>query len=86
MNENFKININNNPILRTNSTKYLGLFIDENLSWSSHVKELSLQLAKCSGIFYKLKSYVTEDVLRMVYHSLVQSRLPYDIFIWATGT
>ena len=36
---------------------------------------LSLQLAKCSGIFYKLRSYVTENVLRMMYHSLVYSRL-----------
>ena len=47
-----------------------------------------MQLAKCSGIFYKLRSYVTEDVLSMVYHSLVCSRLQYDIItgIWATGT
>ena len=43
-------------------------------------------LAKCSGRFYKLRSYVTEDVLRMVYPSLVYSRLQYGIIIWATGT
>ena len=44
INENFRININDNPILRTNSAKYLGLFIDENLSWSSHVKSCHCSL------------------------------------------
>ena len=62
------------------------MFIDGNHSWSSHVKELSLQLAKCSGIFYNLTGSVTENVSRMVYHSLVHSRLQYGIIIWATGT
>ena len=36
--------------------------------------------------FKVLRSYVTEDVLRMVYHSLAYCRSQYGIIRWATGT
>ena len=49
---------------------------------------LMLKSCHCSlqNVLEYFINYVTEDVLCMVYHSLVYSRLQYGIIIWATGT
>ena len=33
---------------------YLGVLIDENLSWDQHVKDLSNKLSRANGIISKL--------------------------------
>ena len=37
-----KLNINNNEIARTESVKFLGVLLDENLSWKTHVSYLQI--------------------------------------------
>ena len=81
----FTLTINKALKERKKSVKYLGLYIDENLRWSSHIKELSLQLARSSGIFYKLRKFVSIDTLRTVLCALVHSRLQYGIIVWGTA-
>jgi len=49
----FKININKNAISRVNEFKYLGVIIDEKLSWKNHISYIQSKLAKVSGIIYK---------------------------------
>ena len=78
----FKLVINQNIIERATSVKYLGVYLDEKMTWSNHVQQLLLQLAKTSGIFYRLREYVTRETLCMLYYSLVYSRVQYGISIW----
>ena len=40
-------------IKREHVTKFLGVFIDENLSWKQHIETLSSNISKSIGIFYK---------------------------------
>ena len=82
----FKLEINQNIIERATSVKYLGVYIDEKMTWSNHMQQLSLQLAKTSGIFYRLREYVTRETLCMLYYSLVYSRVQDGISIWGTAT
>ena len=39
--------------------KYLGVYIDEKLTWSVHINKLSLQLAKHNAMLYQICDYVT---------------------------
>ena len=77
----FTLTINKALVERKKAVKYLGLYIDENLSWSSHIKDLSLQLARSSGIFYRLSKLVSIDTLRTILRALVYSRLQYGIIV-----
>ena len=36
--DNVKININGNKIKQVNFTKFLGIYIDEHLSWAQHIE------------------------------------------------
>ena len=78
--------MNNNPIKRVNSIKYLGVLIDNKLSWSEHVDYLNLQLARYSGLFTRLRRYVPNQILSLLYYSIIYSRIKYGILLWGTAS
>lgn len=66
--------------------KYLGLLIDENLSWGAHVTKLAKKIASVSGVFSKLKHFIPKSVLMKVYFALVHSRLNYLAGVWGQAS
>ena len=44
-NTNLSLILNSTPLKRQQTVKYLGLYVDETLRWSTHIQQLSLQLA-----------------------------------------
>ena len=62
--------MNNQTSIRTNTVKYLGITIDENLTWSTQLKHFSTQLARYVPLFYRIRHYNTKDVLSMLYYAL----------------
>ena len=55
-----KLYINNQVIKREPSIKFLGILLDENLSWKEHLK---LTENKNIGLIYKAKPYLNKDSL-----------------------
>ena len=53
-----KIFASNSIIANTNSTKFLGLIIDNTLSWRDHIVELTSKLNKACSAIRKIKPYV----------------------------
>ena len=84
--DNFKLILNNSALIRVSSVKYLGLHIDEHPNWSVHLKHLSNQLSRYSGIFYRLRDFVNVETLCMLYYSFIYSRLQYGMSVWGTAT
>ena len=62
------------------------MYMDDNLDWPFHIKELSLQLAKSTEILYRLRNFIIAKTLRLLYYSLVYSRVQYEITLWGTAT
>ena len=82
---NFNISLNSNNIKRIKSTKFLGIYIDENLNWSCHIQHLSLQLARYSGLLYRIRNFLDRKTLCMLYYSLIYSRIQCGIVTWGTA-
>ena len=80
--ESFVINVNSNRIERTLTYKYLGVIVDEKLTWKEHCKQLCCTISKYVGVMYKVKHYVNNQALRMLHHSLINSRVQYGIIAW----
>ena len=80
--ESFVINVNRNCIERTMTFKYLGLVIDEKLTWKEHCKRLCSTISKYVSVMYKFKHYVNNRALHMLYHSLINSQAQYGIIAW----
>jgi len=80
--ESFIINVNSNRIEKTLSYKYLGVIVEEKLTWQEHCKQLCCTICKYVGAMYKVKHYVNIQALRILYHSSINSRAQYGIIAW----
>ena len=69
-------------ISRSDNVKFLGVLLDETLSWRSDLVALSRKLARSVGIFYKLRHFVPLETLKSVCHALFYPFLSYDITVW----
>lgn len=62
--------------------KYLGVTLDENLSWDKHINSLHNKLKYSIRKFYHLRNFCEVSLLRTLYYALVQSRLEYGLGCW----
>ena len=79
---NFNIKIDNIAISRVETTKFLGIIIDEKLKWQYHISYVALKLAKSLGILYRLKTKLPKSCLLTVYYSLIYPHLTYCNIVW----
>jgi len=64
---------------------YLGVIVDEKLTWKEHCKQMCSTISKYVGVMCKVKHYVNKHALRMLYHSLINSRAQYGIIAWGNA-
>ena len=76
------IKIGKKHIKRVRFVKFLGLLLDEHLSWKYHLSELSKKLARTCGIFFKIRNLLPLDVLLCLYNALFLSFLQYGLIVW----
>jgi Reverse transcriptase (RNA-dependent DNA polymerase) len=74
--------INNVPIEQVNSYKYLGLVIDEQLKWKSHIKHIINKIAPITGVLWRTRHYTSLAMRRKIYFALIHSHLNYLVAIW----
>ena len=72
-------------ISQADSVKYLGIFIDSELTWTSHLANLGKKGASGASVLFKLQPFADVHLLGIVYFSLVYSHLIYGILNWATA-
>ena len=81
--ERITLKLNGKDIFESKKLRYLGLMMDEKLTWKFHISQLKKKLSQITGIIYKLKKLGTPtDTLKSVYHALFQSYLNYGLCAW----
>ena len=78
----FDIVLNDTKLERVKSTKFLGVLIDENLTWKNHIDCISKTISRNIGVMNKLKHYIPNRILHTLYCTLVLPYLNYSIIIW----
>ena len=76
------LHVDNNYIPRSNEVKYIGLTLDENLNWDSHLKELRNSLTKYFSVFYHIRNFLNKRLVRTIYYSCIYSRIASSIEIY----
>ena len=84
--DKFNITLNGVSIEHSDRERFLGVILDSNLAWNSHLSGLASKISRNAGILYKLKGLVPVSVLRLVYNSLIQSHLYYCSNVWGLGS
>jgi hypothetical protein len=79
---NPELKINGTIIQKVDSCKYLGIFIDSKLSWQEHINYVYNKILKFTSIFYKIRSKVRNELLKILYFAFVYPHLLYGIEIY----
>ena len=79
---NITIKLNHFKLEPVNFVKYLGTIIDETLSWNTHTDFVMKKLSQVNGIISKLRYFVPQKTLILIYYALFQSRLTYASEVW----
>ena len=68
-NKSFDLNLHmeSKSITQVSEIKYLGVILDNKLSWKPHVNFVKNKLLKCCFVLRKLKNYVAMVPLKLVY-------------------
>ena len=69
-------------ITRVRATKFLGVIIDEKLTWKDHISLVRSKLAKTVGILYRVRHLLNRSALLILYCSLFLPYLTYCAEIW----
>ena len=79
---NITISINEQPIKQVKNTIFLGVIIDEYLTWNDHIDLLTKKIIKSTGIISKIRHFTNLNTLKLVYYALVYPYLIYGNLIW----
>jgi hypothetical protein len=77
------IKIDNKVINKVSTTKFLGILIDNNLSWKSHNSHVTKTISKYNGIIRKVRPFLPLKSLHTLYNTFILPYLSYCAIIWA---
>ena len=72
----------NHKISRVSSIKFLGIILDENLSFELHINEVCGKLKRLFHVFYSIRGFLSKDNIKTIYYALVYSRIKYGITVY----
>ena len=64
--------------------KFLGVYIDENLSWTEHIAHICIKISKAVGIIRRSRFCLSTNTKLMLYYALIYPYLTYCNILWAS--
>ena len=77
-----KFLMNNRAIDVVHNFNYLGIMLDANMSWKSHIAMVSNKLSRINGILHRLKYLYPQNILITLYKSLFIPHINYGSLLW----
>jgi exonuclease III len=65
---------------------YLGIVLDRHLSWNEHISSIASKISKTIGVLNKLKHFLPRHTLKLIYDSLIHSKIKYGILVWGENS
>ena len=84
--QNINIRIENNKLKQVDKQTLLGVFIDENLSWTIHIDYIYLcsTISSKVSLWKQLSSYVSVEIQKLFYQGYILPLIDYDSLTWGT--
>jgi hypothetical protein len=76
------ISVSNLEIKRVETTKSLGLMIDESLDWTAQVEHISKKVTSGLAFLRQLRDTVEFNILITIYQSIIQPYFDYCAQVW----
>ena len=83
--DSLQIILDDTKLDRVTNTKFLGVIIDENITWKQHIDATSKTISRNIGVINKLKHYLPGRILYSLYCSLVMPYINYGVLVWGNA-
>ena len=89
---NLDITIDNSTLTRVGngenekSTKFLGVWLDENLTWKNHINHVGNKISRAIYMISQVKRILPIESLRTLYFAMIHPHISYNIMTWADVT
>ena len=72
-------------IPRKSVTKFLGVFIDDRLSWEQRISHICNKISKSIGVLFRIKDQLNLNCKKILYYSMIFPYLHYCLSIWGAA-
>ena len=72
------LEMNHTLIKQVNEFSFLGLTVNNHMDWNSHITNISNKITKTMGIMNRIKKSIPQQILNLMYNSLI---LPHYILL-----
>ena len=80
--QKFEVSIDSLKIPQVMAAKFLGVWIDENLTWTTHINKVIGKLCKAKRLLQCSFKFLTEDAKKILYFAQCQSIVTYGLVVW----
>lgn len=80
------VDVCGNRIVFTETTKFLGIYLDPLLKWSGQIDFIAKRLSSVCFMLRKLRAVCSEGVVMLAYYANFHSIMSYCIEIWGAGS
>ena len=78
------IKLSNTDIDEVSAASFIGTQIDCHLTWKPHIQLVNKCVRRKVGVLYKLRQYVPQRILVLLYKSFIQPHILYGIEVWGS--
>lgn len=80
-----QIKYDHKSLTNVTETKFLGLIIDNTLSWKQHIEQVISKISSACYALRNIKYIVPLDTLKLIYFAHIHSTLNYGIIFWGNS-
>ena len=74
--------IDGNQVKEVSESKFLGVYIDKQITWRGHIDRIKRKLSQTLGIIGKARGFMQEPELLQLYNTMVLPHLQYCLINW----
>ena len=78
------LRIADTDIEEVNVASFVGVQIDNNFTWKDHIQLINKCIRRKVGILYRLRHFVPQYILMLLYKCFIQPHILYGIEVWGS--
>ena len=84
--ETLNLRFNEESLKTITNDKILGVFVDNNLTWSNHIKHLTKKITSNIWLLSKIKKFLSQTQRVQFYKSYIQPHIDFCNIVWGSSS
>ena len=83
--QEIEIDLDSIKIKNSRLVKFLGMWLDEYITWNTHIQKLLLRTTRNSNLLKYGQNMMPVETKKLIYHAHIGSHLQYGMLLWGNG-